>query len=311
MPRKPNKSNLSQPHKPNDWFMYQVFYIVAQSKTFFEAERLSGFSFHYISKVVYRLENALGVKLLIQGRKRIELTTIGREIFNILHAMQEASNKVRDYAIKAERGHIDAPLKMAAPFSLVSTIMRPFSKDLALDHPDLQIELEALSRYEIDQLYDYDCALFVGEISRRNFCKEYLYTSKPGLYASKEYLERKGIPETLDEIIERGDIVSSYVKRDFDKGSPDWTKPFENNYTNQSVLTKHIQFVLDDIVEGKGIGILPNSSTLAHPLQEISIEESAITKEMPVYFIYPKEHKEYQTVKDLGKSLKKITSKLR
>lgn len=303
--------NLLRPQKPNDWFIYHIFYIAAQSRTLDEAAKQTGFTGPYISKMIDKLENALEMKLIIRGVNCLELTKAGKEIYTYLQEANVSFDKITHYAERSKSGYTETPLNIAAPVLLSATIITPFMVEFSEKHPDVCFYLNDYKYYEIDELYEADCAVIFGEPKRQHYCADYLFTNKMGIYASTEYLKKHGTPETLDELLENYDIISrqQHVKMSTPKSR--WIRPFLNNHENQSIISKSIRFISDNVLNHKGFGILSNAYTLAYPVEKMPFKETNNAIEEDVHFVYPREHKNYKAIIAFREFLLEITRPLR
>lgn len=176
-----------------------VFVGVINAGSFTAAARALGHSTSYVSKEVSRLEKRLGSRLLNRTTRTISLTDAGRAYF-------ERCNQIVIDAENAERSINqlqDRPrglLRINAPASFGSIYLLDVLPQFMHRYPEVKLEVEFNDRL-IDVVAEgYDVVIRVGEIKDLNLVARKFTSSKHVVVASPDYLKRKGLPTTVEEL---------------------------------------------------------------------------------------------------------------
>lgn len=152
-----------------------------------------------VSKLVTRLEDRLGARLLQRTTRRLQLTDEGSAFYArarpILNAMDEAEAEVAQ-ASASPRGLLR--LHCGSAFGLHG-LTRAMPRFLEL-HPLVKIDL-TLSDQPPDALEEgLDLALRVGPLDESSMVARRICTLQRVICAAPDYLERRGTPRTPDDL---------------------------------------------------------------------------------------------------------------
>lgn len=175
-----------------------LFVDVVQRGSFSAAASGRGVPVSTVSRRIARLEEALGSRLLERTTRRLRVTDAGRQY--LAHAeravdeLGQGSDKL--HALDASpRGRI----RITAPPGLaphLTSVLAPF---LAA-HPAVVLDLDLTDR-RVDLLVDgIDIALRSGPVDTPDFVGREVFRSSRALYASPEYLARRGRPKKLADL---------------------------------------------------------------------------------------------------------------
>ena len=123
------------------------------------------------------------------------------------------------------------------------------------------------------------------------------------LYASKNYLERHGIPKDLQDLKENHKIC---LRTDFENLWPEWNVLFHNE-KNIVIRTDSSNVLLNLVKNDLGVSFLP-SFTADDSLVQILKDEVKI--EQPFWIICPHHLKDVPKVRALMEYIKQTTEKL-
>lgn len=215
-----------------------------------------------ISRRIARLEDALGVELLRRAARSFALTEDGR----LLHARSRAAlQELADVELQlGEAGDVPrGRLVFSAPRDIAS--VESFARLLAdyrASCPEVRVEVRLESRYVdlVGEGVDVALRAHEGQIpGDAGLMSRSLGHGRAKLYASPEYIERRGRPETLAELSEHELVLHKVLTR----------RPlvFECGGGQRTIKLGTPAFVLDDfelvrrvIEAGGGIGILAENS---------------------------------------------------
>ncbi len=177
----------------------RVFVEVVRAGGFAAAARRLSLPKSTISARIQALEDRLGAQLLKRSPRQFALTAEGEAYFQ---AVAGAIDTLVDAeaASSSERGVLSGVIRFTAPLEFPR---EPMSLALAsfLDkHPKIRFEVTLTNRAVDLVAENYDVALRGGEPGAAGHIIRKVGSFSFGLYASPAYLERRGVPQTLEEL---------------------------------------------------------------------------------------------------------------
>jgi DNA-binding transcriptional LysR family regulator len=177
-----------------------VFVRIVDSGSFSAAAEALGITASAVSKIITRLEDRLGVRLLHRTTRRLALTPEG-EIYHlrakdILAAITDTEHEVSGRG-SAPQGRLR--VNSVAPFALqyLAAALPLFMTS----YPKVEVELAVTDRI-VDLLADHaDIAIRTGTISDSSLVVRKIGDVERGIFASPDYLKRRGTPKTPSELI--------------------------------------------------------------------------------------------------------------
>lgn len=175
-----------------------VFAKVIDRGSFAEAADSLDMTPSAISKIVSRLEQRLGVRLLHRTTRRLSLTPEG-EVYllrakDILAAIEAAEEEVSRGQMAQGRLRVNS----FATFALQH--LAPALPEFLAQYPKVEIELTVTDRI-VDLLADNaDVALRTGAIDDASLVVRKIAHVERGVFASPDYLARRGTPNTFQEL---------------------------------------------------------------------------------------------------------------
>ncbi len=176
-----------------------VFFRVAEDGGFSAAARRLGIPTSSASRAVAGLEQQLGVRLLHRTTRRIGLTDAGQrfhtQLSRVFAELEEAKAAVREYQL-APRGHV----RMTMPVEFGMRFMGRITAEFMLAHPHVTIETELSSRLVNLTDEGFDLAFRIGEFPDSSLVAKRLATITRQWYASPDYLDRHGSPQSPEDL---------------------------------------------------------------------------------------------------------------
>jgi DNA-binding transcriptional LysR family regulator len=159
-----------------------------------------------ISKLITRLEDQLGVRLLHRTTRRVSLTPEGETYYlrarDILAAIADAEAEV-SRAGQIPRGRLRVSCITA--FALHHLV--PALPDFSTRFPDVTIELSVSDRI-VDLLAENaDVGIRTGEAADPSLITRKFAEAERGLFASPDYLAARGVPENPQQLSSHDCIV--------------------------------------------------------------------------------------------------------
>jgi DNA-binding transcriptional LysR family regulator len=296
------------PKRPSEWFLYEIFLAVAQAGNFMEAERVTGYGFHYLSKLITKLEKTHDVRLFTRMNDGLSLTIAGKALFKSLQGMQAYAVKSTNILNWANKGGLKDVLTVGAPRELGDHLLGFMNKKIQKSHKEFLLELAVLDNLTVQDLTGFDCALYAGEIIFSNYESVYLYTEEACAYASESYVEKNGSPGSVKDLIHDHFALPLRNAEVKDENS-EFLSYFYNQTKTQNFISNSPTTMLRDILHDEGIGMLDKSYELHYPIRRVLPQHSV--RGRPVYLIYSKYNENHEKIKELKKMLLDFTKSLR
>ena len=165
------------------------FVAVADARSFAQAARRLGISTAQMSKLVARLEDRLGARLLDRTTRDVSLTDAGRDYLararDLLEAFDQLQSSVGD---AGPRGL----LRLSVPVSFGAVEIGPALLDFAAAHSQLGLEVSFADRAVNLVEEGFDAAVRIGNLSNSSLVARRLAASRIVACASPAYLDRHG-----------------------------------------------------------------------------------------------------------------------
>ncbi|MEM1288633.1 MAG: LysR family transcriptional regulator [Pseudomonadota bacterium] len=229
----------------------EIFARVVAAGSMSAAARDMSLSPAVVSKRLRRLEDRLGTRLLQRTTRQIALTEAGKGFYErvvaILASVEEAESFVTRRSAMAS-----GVLKIAAPTSFGRKHIAPHLSSFMEAHPELTLQLE-LSDDFVDLVGDgFDVALRIAELNDSSLVARKLAPIHRVLCASPAYIEKHGIPESLDEL-SKHTLLTTHAqdawKMESTNGDVVSVKP------SSAIITNSSEMIREAVLSGIGIGL--------------------------------------------------------
>ena len=166
-----------------------------------------------VSKLVRRLEERLGVRLLNRTTRKLSLTAEGETYFHSGRRLVDSVDSL-EQEVTAAGGKPRGLLRISAsvPFGLVH--IAPALVEFRRRYPDVRVHL-SLNDRNVDLLTEQiDVALRLGPLRDSNLMARKLTEIERIICASPDYIKRHGKPETFDDLTRHECVVFAIPGRD-------------------------------------------------------------------------------------------------
>lgn len=179
----------------------EVFTLAAELRSFSAAGRRLKLSPSAVSKLVTRLENRLGTRLVVRSTRTLQLTPEGETYLaraqRILAEIADTEAVVSGGGRMLPRG----PLSVNASVGFGERYILPLAGEFLTLFPDVQLDV-TLTDDIVDVIGErVDIAIRHGSMRDSSLMAKKLAESSQVVMASPEYLKRHGTPKTPDELI--------------------------------------------------------------------------------------------------------------
>ena len=265
----------------------RAFVKVAESGSFSSAARVLGRSKAVVSKQLAMLEGALGVQLLLRTTRQVRLTEVGRRYHErcvqVLADLDDLESNVQQ-SQSSPRG----VLRVAGPQTFAELHLSAAIREFLRRYPQLQVEL-VLTDSIVDLVdHGFDVAIRIGQLEDSSLLARRLASSAIVTCASPEYLARRGVPHTPEQLAQHELVLDSNLRQPgtwrFRRGTRTVNVRVAGRLqVNSAVMVRHF------LVSGSGIGLCPEfvvredleAGTLVPLLAEFS------GYDLGVYAVYP------------------------
>lgn len=264
-----------------------IFVRVVDQGGFTAAARILKLPKSSVSRAVTLLEEDLGVRLLQRSTRKMRLTEAGSAFYDRtsrgIAAMEEAAAAVADMH-EGLRGVI----RMTAPGDAGVWLLEPLIARFVREHRDVHIEMVLTGRV-VDMVDEgFDLAFRAGRLRDTSLIARKLPRLESALFASAEYLARRGTPKRVAELAKH-DCIPFRATR----GRVTWTLTGprgaeESVEVTGPVSADDFSYVRAAVQSGVGIGLLPSflsrspdGESLVRVLPEHALRGA------PLHLVYP------------------------
>lgn len=188
----------------------EVFVRVVETGGLSAAARALRITPSAVSKLIARLEARLGARLLNRSTRKLQLTPEGAAFYarsvQVLADIDEAEREVTAGA--APRGRV----RVNSVVDLGRNLLLPLVPDFLAKHPDVTLDL-VLTDQVVDLLNERaDVAIRVGNLQSSSLMARKLGESRAVVVASPDYLARRGIPMTLQDLTQHDQLDFNFTR---------------------------------------------------------------------------------------------------
>jgi DNA-binding transcriptional LysR family regulator len=176
-----------------------VFVRVVETGNFSEAARQLKITPSNVSKLIGRLEERLGVRLLERSTRRLSLTAEGRRYYE---RSQGLLNELDDIEREVSRGAATSGgvVRVTSSVGFATVAVEPLLPQFWALHPNIVVDL-SLSDEIVDLYLDRtDVAFRIGNLGDSSLTSAKLGTAQRRVVASPAYLKEHGVPQNLQDL---------------------------------------------------------------------------------------------------------------
>ena len=283
-----SNGSLSIGPRTMDWDRLRIFYIVVAARSFTSAGRLLELSQSAVSRQIAGLEKELKVALFHRHSRGLVLTEPGEDLYRTVSEMAErmavglaSINECRD----SPRG----PLKITTSLAFGSAWLTSRVNKFHTMFPDITISLILVDNLELDLfLRQADVAIRFAPQTQPNLIQRRLMSIQYHIFGSKEYLQKRGVPRTAQDL-DQHDIIVYGDDLPTQFSNLDWLLEAGASKRREPALrVNSIYGIFRAVLSGLGIAALPYYVVEEAPgLVEILPELEG--PRMDAYFVYPEE----------------------
>ncbi len=182
-----------------DWDKLRVFHAVAEAGSFTHAGETLNLSQSAVSRQISALEESLSAPLFHRHARGLILTEQGELLFQtadeVLAKLSQAEAQITD-SKEVARG----PLTVSATVAFGSTWLTPRIREFLQLYPELQLTM-LITDDQLDlSMRQADVAIRMTTPTQPDLIQRHLMMVRLHIYGAVDYLKRRGIPKSLDDL---------------------------------------------------------------------------------------------------------------
>ena len=270
-----------------DWTLLRAFLAVIDTGSLSAAASRIGATQPTLSRHVRELETAIGTPLFRRSVRGLEPTEAALGLIDDARAMGRAAEAL---ALKAQgkAETLSGTVRLTASVVVSNLILPPLIADLRREEPLIQVEIVASDASQNLLRRDADIALRMFDPTQNALIARRLGETPLGVYATRDYLARKGRPETMLDILNH-DVIGFDRADDIIKGYAVMGYPVTRHQfpvrTDDQMVCWHL------LLAGAGIGFAQCLLADAQPNLE-KLDLSMTLPALPVWLVM---HEEVRT----------------
>jgi DNA-binding transcriptional LysR family regulator len=205
-----------------------IFARVAEMRSFTQAAESLGIKKGRASMVVRELEHDVGATLLHRTTRTVQLTEDGRAFYSRARDLLSEAEELQAMFLHTGTS-LRGRLRVDMPAVLAQSVVVPALPQLLDAHPELELELSSTDRRVDLVLEGFDCVVRLGPVVDETLIARPLGQLRMINAASPGYLERIGVPQTIDDLLNQGHRMVHYM-RNFGAKPDGWEYPAGDGY---------------------------------------------------------------------------------
>ncbi|MDG2045310.1 MAG: LysR family transcriptional regulator [Maricaulis sp.] len=182
-----------------DWNQIRAFLATVEEGSLSAAARALGQTQPTLSRQITALEKSLGVTLFERGHRSMDLTGPGLELMDDVRAMGEAAGRISLTASGRSQA-IEGEVTITATNMMATYFLPPVLAALREEAPQIEIEIIASNDVRDLKKREADIAIRHARPEQPDLICKLLRETQGQLYASKQFLEQHGRPQTVEEL---------------------------------------------------------------------------------------------------------------
>jgi DNA-binding transcriptional LysR family regulator len=255
-----------------------LFTRVVEAGSFTAAAKHLGLPVSSVSRGIVHLEESLGARLLQRTTRKLSLTEAGRHFFDevtgAMGALEEAAERVQD-----QRREASGLVRITLPVDLGDDFFARTVSEFCSAHPHVRIDVE-LSNRRVDLVQEgFDLALRGGKMEDSSLVGRKVADTDLGLYATSEYLARRGNPQSLAELAEHDCLSLRHMVSGWVLTGPEGAETVK---VKGPILANDFAVLTRTCSLGMGIALLPTGAGLSCGRDRLSLN---LIRVLPEYVV--------------------------
>ncbi|HEV7776674.1 MAG TPA: LysR family transcriptional regulator [Luteibacter sp.] len=205
------------------WDLYRSFLAVVEEGSLSAAARSLGLTQPTIGRHVEALEGALGVALFTRSQNGLSPTDVAQNLVPYAQTLRATANALRRSAT-ATRDDVSGTVRISASDVVGAEVLPGILAAARREYPRLDVELVASNRNQDLLQRHVDIAVRMAVPTQGALVARKVGTVALRLFARNDYLERHGMPKSVDELKSHSligfDRETAYIRAMQQRGLP-------------------------------------------------------------------------------------------
>lgn len=271
-------------HDQPDWNLLRAFQATAQEGSLSAAARKLGLTQPTLSRQIAALEDRLALMLFERNGRYLELTEAGKELLPHVDDMQSAAARL-SLTASGQRSGLAGLVRITASEVSSAYVLPPILHRLRLRAPQIVAEIVAGDDIRNLMTREADIALRHIRPEQPNLVARLVVERTGYFYATRDYLDKRGRPETLTDLTQHDWIGMGDIPRMLSYLSAMDIDLSEDHFRARS----DSGLVAWEMCKG-GLGIAPMDAAIAEPdptLERVLPQKLVVT--FPIWLVTHRE----------------------
>jgi len=278
-----------------DWNQARAFLVTAEEGSLSAAARALGLTQPTLSRQVAALEGELGVILFERVGRSLSPTKSGLELLDHVRKMGEAAGQV-SLTASGNSQTVEGQVCITATDLMAAYFLPPVLKQLQKEAPGIEIELVVSNEMRDLLRREADIAIRHVPSTQPDLISKLIGECSAHLYASSEYLDRHGRPQSASDLSDASLIGfgnnDQLIKELNTLGLPLTTRNIKLNSANSMVVWEYVKQGLGICIMAKHVAdqtpgieqILPETDPLIVPVWLVTHRELHTSRRIRLVF---------------------------
>lgn len=184
-----------------DWSLIQSFIAVAEHGSLTGGAKHLSKSQPTLGRDIAKIEASLKTQLFLRERHGLSLTDQGIKLFAIAKEMQISAVKLAALAMDATE-ELSGTVRITASLAMSNFILPQIIVKLRTAFPNIEIELHVSDKSDNLLFHEADIAIRMYRPDQLDIITRNLGDMELGIFASQDYIDRNGRPQSVDELMQ-------------------------------------------------------------------------------------------------------------
>lgn len=182
-----------------DWADIRLFLGVHDQGSLVGASEVLGLTQPTVGRRLAAMEERFGTPLFVRAGRRMQLTDAGAGILESARRMEREMLAI-ERSLEVHSTELCGEVVISATEGTGTEWLSPVLFEFRQQYPEILVKVQVENR-AVDLLHrEADIALRLGRPTQPSLIARHLVTVGFGLYASPEYIERAGMPQSFDDL---------------------------------------------------------------------------------------------------------------
>ena len=269
-----------------DWDKLRIFHTVADAGSLTHAGDVLHLSQSAVSRQIRALEESLDTTLFHRHARGLILTEQGELLFDATRAMAQkldnATARIRD-----SEDEVAGEIRVTTTMGFGTLWLAPRLSSFFTAHPSIAIDLMLEERVLDLPMREADVAIRMKEPSQQDLIRRRLMNIRMRLYATPQYLDERGRPQTLSDL-RKHRLICQQVNAAQVSAGASLVRLLLAQEIASTLKVNNYFGALQAVLNHLGIGVLPDYLTPDFPHLERVLPEIE-SEEVPVFLAYAEE----------------------